>query len=123
MKKPATTKGKRKIRFRFKAKDLERVDLEELRRRLEATKQPQTKTVPEPVEEEPVVVVPPESFEPPEVVEPKPQPEPKEPWKWADWPWKGVAIGTTSVAVFALLIWGISSLLENFGTQQAAGKT
>jgi hypothetical protein len=122
MKNPATTKGKRKIRFRFKAKDLERVDLEELRRRLEATKQPQTETVPEPVEEEPVVVVPPESFEPPEVVEPKPQPEPREPWKWADLPWKGVAIGTISVAVFALLIWGITSLLGDFGTQQAAGK-
>ncbi len=116
MKKPATTKGKRKVRFRFKAKDLERVDLEELRRRLEAAKEPQTGTIPEPVEEEPVVV------EPPEVVEPKPQPEPKEPWKWADLPWKGVAIGTTSIVIFALLAWGIYSLWENFGTQQAARK-
>ncbi|SVC77760.1 uncharacterized protein METZ01_LOCUS330614, partial [marine metagenome] len=115
MKKPATTKGKRKIRFRFKAKDLERVDLEELRRRLEGTQQPETETVPEPIEEEPVVVVPPESLERTEDVELEPQPEPKEPWKWSGLPWKGIAIGATSVAIFALLVWGIYGLLGNFG--------
>ncbi|MDP7011699.1 MAG: hypothetical protein QF685_09995, partial [Verrucomicrobiota bacterium] len=122
MKKPSTIKGKRKVRFRFKAKDLERVDLVELRRRLEAAKEPQTETVPEPVEEEPVVVVPPESFEPPEVVAPERQPEPKEPWKWGSLPWKGISIGVASLTACGVLLWGVSGLLENYGTEQAARK-
>jgi len=122
MKKPSAIKGKRKVRFRFKAKDLERVDLEELRRRLEATKQLDTETVPEPVEEEPVVVVPPESFEPPEIVAPELQSEPKEPWKWDSLPWKGIAIGAASLVACGVLLWGMSGLLEKYGTEQAARK-
>jgi len=122
MKKPSTIKGKRKVRFRFKAKDLERVNWEELRQRLETAKETQTETVPEPVEEEPVVVVPPESFEPPEIVAPERQPEPKEPWRWSSIPWKGIAIGAASLAACGVLLWGVSGLLENYGTQQQVAR-
>ena len=86
MKNKSTTSEEDKIRLRFKAKDLDRIDLEEMRRQLEAIQQSETVTEPEPAEEEPVVVVPPDSVE---VVEPEPKHEPKESWRWANLPWKG----------------------------------
>ena len=63
MKEPPASKGSPKIRLRFKAKDLERMDLEEMRRFLEAARLPEIEAEPEAFEEEPVGVVPPELLE------------------------------------------------------------
>ena len=54
MKEPPASKGSPKIRLRFKAKDLERMDLEEMQRFLEAARQSEIEAEPESVEEEPV---------------------------------------------------------------------
>ncbi len=119
MKNKSTTSEEDKIRLRFKAKDLDRIDLEEMRRQLEAIQQSETVTEPEPVEEEPVVVVPPDSVE---VVEPEPKHEPKESWRWANLPWKSAAIGVAVVSVLVLLTFGVVSLVKVVVTEVTGKK-
>ena len=123
MKEPPASKGSPKIRLRFKAKDLERMDLEEMRRFLEAARLPEIEAEPESVEEEPVGVVPRKIHEEvvpselPDVVGCDPKPKLEESFKWSRLKW--VSIGFGVLVMLSFLFWGTYILVDKIRTGMA----
>ena len=113
MKSTEPSPPKRKIRLRFKAKDLERIDIDALRRQLGVAKEKERGPKPS-IETEPEPVV--EHTSPPTIHEPSISGQ-AQPGIQQKISWRYVAFGAACLGVLGLIAWGmvgvVSGLLDS----------